>query len=456
MSLKTVNQRQIAEYARLGTRAVRPVLDKLAAESQVLVLTPRNIQVSLDRRDASEKIGNPGLKGLDIKSQMSKAKRYIKELYSTEKTIASSGKNKEIASGIFKIISKEARNLQDQGSLSIVTANARKIQIAASFRTLQKVKTRLLEALNTVDKKTKYLSEAQNFLKNTQIGHAQGVIAEIADSILALTSDSPETYNFIRDLSQTIIIVEGNARYLREVNRRGANIKVLHTLEFSFYNSRMGNIARVFSNKLRMELRKAIGKGLIASSPELEKVYADLISAKGSPSLEDMIRAFMEGSFKLDKKPKPSKRLSNAKAKSDSKSPINVKSKTRAPVKRRKTMSKDSSTGMLGGLLHLQSIINLKLHDTLKNEVMGQGEDPVALNYRTGRFARSAHLNQLIPMKGGLEAQITWQRYPYDTFAPGGKLHTPMRDPNFLIGQSIREILKEIGLQSIMISTRSQ
>jgi hypothetical protein len=202
-----------------------------------------------------------------------------------------------------------------------------------------------------------------------------------------------------------------------------------------------------------------LGKLIAEERKLLEKILdylerADLANLKGSNSLVEDVLQDTADTFRGKKKVKGRKKTKSktSPTKVDFETPVVVSKPKKA---RRGTKKGTSVNTIFGNLLHLQNIINLKMHETLKNEVMGQGEDPVTLNYRTGRFARSAQVNQLMPKKGGLEAQITWQRYPYDTFAPGGKLHTPMRDPNFLIGQSIREILKEIGLQQIMISTRS-
>jgi hypothetical protein len=75
---------------------------------------------------------------------------------------------------------------------------------------------------------------------------------------------------------------------------------------------------------------------------------------------------------------------------------------------------------------------------------MGQGSAPKRLNWRTGRFARSAELLALLPTRGkAIEATITYLRNPYDVFLPGGKLHNDLRDPEKLIGKSIRQILSE-------------
>ena len=66
---------------------------------------------------------------------------------------------------------------------------------------------------------------------------------------------------------------------------------------------------------------------------------------------------------------------------------------------------------------------------------------PPALQFRTGRFANSARVENLnIGPKGGLHIDYTYQRAPYETFEPGGKQGSTQRDPRKIIGASIREL----------------
>jgi hypothetical protein len=106
--------------------------------------------------------------------------------------------------------------------------------------------------------------------------------------------------------------------------------------------------------------------------------------------------------------------------------------------------------------LDLQSqleIINFNLHDYIRRN-MGQGNAPKRLNYRTGRFARSAEILSLLPTrKGSIDATITYLRNPYDVFLPGGRLHNELRDPRKLIGKSVRQILTEKLNQRLRVTT---
>ncbi len=78
---------------------------------------------------------------------------------------------------------------------------------------------------------------------------------------------------------------------------------------------------------------------------------------------------------------------------------------------------------------------------------MGQGFSTERLNYRTGRFAKSAKVTAITPSDQLLTTYYTYMKYPYATFAPGGKQYRgDGRDPELLINMTIREIA--IGLVS--------
>lgn len=67
------------------------------------------------------------------------------------------------------------------------------------------------------------------------------------------------------------------------------------------------------------------------------------------------------------------------------------------------------------------------------------------LQFRTGRFANSAQVtNVAIGPRGGTEIEYTYQKDPYQTFEPGGRLGSVDRDPQRIIGESIREIAQQI------------
>lgn len=95
-------------------------------------------------------------------------------------------------------------------------------------------------------------------------------------------------------------------------------------------------------------------------------------------------------------------------------------------------------------LVSLQNLINSLLHQQIRQN-MGDGNRRDVLNYRTGRFAESARVEQLTQGRSGMiTAYYTYMKYPYATFSAGGEQEFPRsRDPKLLISQSIREIAQQ-------------
>ena len=80
------------------------------------------------------------------------------------------------------------------------------------------------------------------------------------------------------------------------------------------------------------------------------------------------------------------------------------------------------------------------LNEALPSEVAKNMVSP-ALRYRTGRFANSVRVENLVlGPRGGLHIDYTYQRDPYETFEPGNKQGSTQRDPRKIIGASIREL----------------
>ena len=67
-----------------------------------------------------------------------------------------------------------------------------------------------------------------------------------------------------------------------------------------------------------------------------------------------------------------------------------------------------------------------------------------ALRFRTGRFANSVRVTNVAQgPRGGLHLDYTYLREPYETFEPGGKQGSTLRDPRRLIGGTIRQIMAQ-------------
>jgi len=96
-------------------------------------------------------------------------------------------------------------------------------------------------------------------------------------------------------------------------------------------------------------------------------------------------------------------------------------------------------------LFGIQSLINQALALKVKEEMGDANDPPTKLRYQTGRFSDSAKLLTLTRSQSGLlVGSYTYQRYPYDVFLPGGKLHTQIRDPRIYIEGAIRKLALQI------------
>jgi hypothetical protein len=114
--------------------------------------------------------------------------------------------------------------------------------------------------------------------------------------------------------------------------------------------------------------------------------------------------------------------------------------KTKISVAKQKALQIPSLTS-------LQNLINGNLYEAIKRN-MGKGERRDVLNFRTGRFARSAEVTRLtMSREGMITAFYNYMKNPYATFSDGGRQQYPRsRDPKLLISKSIREIAaKEVA-----------
>ena len=92
------------------------------------------------------------------------------------------------------------------------------------------------------------------------------------------------------------------------------------------------------------------------------------------------------------------------------------------------------------GAVALKELLNQVLPDML----LAKMQAPALVN-RTGRFRNSAEvINTRVGPKGGVEVDYTYQRNPYEVFEPGGRLYTPDRNPQKIIGETIREVAQQI------------
>lgn len=191
-----------------------------------------------------------------------------------------------------------------------------------------------------------------------------------------------------------------------------------------------------------------INQKVLASveSDVYEYVEAYLRDIKGSPSIIDMILYVLTDRF-LGIKTKPKKYYNKEQGSVDL---INNKVEGHGtPILKAPQLR--SIEGKFFSVLRLQSLINAQLHDRLRAN-MGSGYSTDVLNYRTGRFARSAKVTAINKVGTNLDTYFNYMKYPYATFAPGGRQYKgDSRDPEKLISKSIREIAIQLVQRQFLI-----
>ena len=81
---------------------------------------------------------------------------------------------------------------------------------------------------------------------------------------------------------------------------------------------------------------------------------------------------------------------------------------------------------------------------------------PPTLMYQTGRFAQSAEITDIAPMKKSVEIRYDYMQDPYRVFerGSGSPLASVGRDPRGLIGGTIRELAQQLMGDKFLIRTK--
>lgn len=175
-----------------------------------------------------------------------------------------------------------------------------------------------------------------------------------------------------------------------------------------------------------------------------------LYTLSGSDSFRDIDKKTL-----IKNATQPFKKLKNAKVKTkntkikhskktatlDKKPKNTISSSKQKPVKSRQALNRKPSSS-LPDLRMLIGVLNQQLPRTVAKNM----EDP-RLNYRTGRFASSVKVTDIITTKKGFPSVgYTYDKYPYQTFEPGYRQGSVERDPRRLIDVSIREIAVQFAI----------
>ena len=235
------------------------------------------------------------------------------------------------------------------------------------------------------------------------------------------------------------------------------------TARYDVIRSKGGSKVLDVKNKKEIKLEVKKGSTNFAGSestdwehvrPALEEAIAkwaekqDWANTKGSDSdveltkkiaLYNTVRALVKAGG-VAKKPNVRPRIKDSKASKTKKGKGSLSVSTRKASVPRGGAARRQDNNQL---LNLVSLINAKLPETVAKN-MG----PPGLENRTGRFASSARVSDVMPTPQGFPSiGYTYQRDPYQVFELGqGRppWATQQRDPRKLIDASIREIAAEM------------
>lgn len=241
---------------------------------------------------------------------------------------------------------------------------------------------------------------------------------DVKPSLIGILKKAEKTY-------KNAVIEEFKERYSFDVN-------------IEYYRQHIGNIIEgkflflIFPQTV--EFNQKVVKDL---EDEFKKtIEREIDTLKGSKSYLELLEDDIENAFLG----KPRRRVRI-------KSTAGISIRPKVPTKVTSTAPIPTFKGTkrrFANELALRNLINKNLHDQIKKN-MGKGDNMEILNYRTGRFARSAKVTSISQGKSGMFSfYYTYMRSPYDTFLPGGRLYKPGRNPKHIIGKSIRELAAQV------------
>ena len=255
-----------------------------------------------------------------------------------------------------------------------------------------------------------------------------------------------------------------------------------------FFEINSTTVSDIVKNKKKVDVAITIGDAkmqklmLAGDKPGLEKIYSaaedelltllsdanaqtsksmkDLNTERGAQAIVKNIGLSLTKAGKLDMRFKANRALMNKKrgkkqttaqfkesfAKTVQSSMI--KKATAKPVSRKNRRYDKNTANSSTSLASLMQIINAQLPRFLKTNMT-----PPRLQYRgkgnpskpfAGPFNTGVEVTSLTDSKsnaGGLNVSYTYEKYPYQTFEPGFKQGSTLRDPRELIKESIRQIM---------------
>ncbi|HIE48515.1 MAG TPA: hypothetical protein EYP94_00200, partial [Gammaproteobacteria bacterium] len=200
------------------------------------------------------------------------------------------------------------------------------------------------------------------------------------------------------------------------------------TLEISKDNRAFGNVEKVLGQEIVKEFVRVFEENIIESTQKFMEVEG--LNCTSSPSTEESIAIAIERTI-MGVKAKKAKKRKVIKPKIKPKVIFKVK-KTKAVIP--KIAKKKGQIQAQMSPLALRGLLQRAISAAIKHN-MGKGRARTVLNYRTGRFAESVNIDNVVPRRdGAMIAFYSYMKNPYSTFAEGGAQYPskPSRDPNLL------------------------
>mgnify|MGYP001201959652 FL=1 len=218
-----------------------------------------------------------------------------------------------------------------------------------------------------------------------------------------------------------------NLKLTKELKRRLTKAGIDHKTSPSFRQWADKNIPASITKKIEKSLntkniKMTKGGGLDMRFKANQKLMSQIVKYKKTEKKKGKTKA-----------PKPNVK----RARNRTQSRVNL-----AAIGARHRKQKGSRVDKVVGQnpLALATLINRALPEVIASKMTSP-----ALNYRTGRFSRSAEVkNVTVGPRGGTSIEYTYLKDPYQTFEPGNAQGSTFRDPRKIIGESIRQIAQGI------------
>lgn len=304
------------------------------------------------------------------------------------------------------------------------------------------------EITGRIDSGDKVLDSKGSHIGHGDFGHAVSTTAALGAEAVLKTDTSVKKYSNTQEYKnleasittyKETLDISLDIDHYQEVTARGKLKKIYTPILSSQFAA------------INMEDAKQEKEALKVLKASFEKEYASIVKQHGSRSLEEAVEdvttyTLLEGHSKAKYKGKAqpkkvvkSKGKGGAKKKSQTTNKMGIIAGTGAPQPNKKGAR---MSGSPNSIIHFLGVIKSQLPQTVAKN-MG---DP-RLNYRSGRFASSVNITDVIQTPQGFPSVgYTYMKGPYQTFEPGYAQGSVDRDPRKLIDASIRELAAQYAI----------